>query len=87
MERVETVFSTFEEAMEVHKKLFEILRDKGVVYYRDYIGLIFPDDAFLLVGHEKNGWTSLNDMTIGLRPRGKWALMMPELELIEKEND
>lgn len=81
----EFIFETFDEAMNVHKKLFEMLRENGVIPYVDLYSLVYKDDVINHPLYCNIGWTNiwcakvepLNDEDC------RWVLRMPEIEDIK----
>ena len=85
MERIKIEFNNFDEAMDAHKEIFTMLKEKGFVFLSE----VFPGGSYY-------GWNSLRDMQVEQDYCGNWFIRMPELELIEpgmvedymkKEND
>lgn len=86
----EFIFKSFDEAMNVHKKLFEIRREKGYVTYADLYILIHPNESNCKKSYSRYGWTNLWQTKVEPYDDyidGVWILKMPSIKLIkEKEN-
>ena len=99
MNQTEFVFDTFEEANNVHKKLFEIRRQKGYVTCADLFALIHVDysveevlNAYCKDLYQTHGWTDL--WNVKVEPaisrkdgciNGDWILKMPQIKIINKK--
>lgn len=72
------IFSTFDEAMDVHKQLFRLLREDGYVRYETlyiYINKERPEDNEV----KEYGWGNLWDSKVEpLGIDGDWVLKLPE---------
>jgi hypothetical protein len=85
----EFIFEDFNQAMEVHKEIFQIIREKGYLSYRKLYSLITKkeekevDNLLNLDIYDKHGWTNLFECKIDPTDDGKWILKMPELKNIE----
>lgn len=82
------IFETFDEAMNVHRKLFEIMRNNHVVTYADVISIISEEEVVFHDDFYKYGWTNLFNSKV--EPYGdnfEWILRMPKMKKLEKEND
>lgn len=93
MERREFMFNTFEEAMNVHKQMFDIRNQKGYVTCSDMRTLSNPKRVYRTKLNENRGWTVLYNSKIEQgrgRFNDKWILKMPRIRNIKnvkKEND
>lgn len=81
------LFATFEDAMNIHKQLFTMLREKSFVTYADLLYMVdditdrvYPDDF------KEYGWTNLFGVKVELYGR-YWGIKMPELEKLKKESN
>lgn len=87
-DNIKVVYDTFQEAMDIHKKLFEAMRKNGVITYADFSVLVSEEDAVFPDFCYEYGWTNL--WNVKVEPYGddcKWVLRMPEMKLLkEKEN-
>ena len=82
-------FKTFDQAMEVHKLLFSILKSDGVVTYAD---LYFLANGYSCDGcsrdYYKYGWTTLMESKVRPCDDGrKWAIVLPEPIKFTSEDD
>lgn len=86
---IELIYETFQEAMDMHKKLFEAMREKGVLTYGDFCVLTSEEDAVFPDNYYEYGWTNL--WYVKVEPYGddyKWVLKIPKAKLLkEKENE
>ena len=83
------LFVNFEVAMDVHKQLFTLLREKGFVTYTDLMCMfdkinnftdkVYPDEF------DNYGWTNLFGVKVELYGND-WGINMPELENLKKES-
>lgn len=72
----EFIFRSFDDAMNIHKKMFEILKEKGAVSYEDLYSAIY--DCEINNPEYKNyGWTKLLYAKVEPYKNGKWILKMP----------
>lgn len=90
----EFMFDTFEEANNIHRQLFAILRIKRYVTCADLFKLIYPSELYINDIYHTHGWTSLWDAKVVPGDNyinGDWILKMPKAKLINrkivKEND
>lgn len=87
----EFIFDTFDEAMNVHKELFKLLRECGYISYQTLYFYIYKKTD-VRKGAENYGWTNLWYSKVQpYGTDGQWVLKLPELEnlskkLKEKEN-
>lgn len=90
----EFIFDSFDEAMKVHKKIFEICREKHYVTCADLYFLLHTEDEYKLCPSTfyNHGWTNL--WTSKVEPsedmaNGNWILKLPQVKYIKikKEND
>lgn len=78
MKSEEFIFETFDEAMDIHKNIFKLLRENGFVtladlHYTMNKSDVFPDDFY------DHGWTNL--IYAKIEPYyGRWVLTMPKME-------
>lgn len=82
----EFIFDSFDAAMFVHKRLFELLRNTGIVSYADVYFMTYRN----IVADKrmyKYGWTNLFYSKVEPYENDKWVLKLPELENIEIENN
>ena len=87
---LEFFYTTFEEAMDKHTKMFEKLREQGYVTDYDcgcicidnFLTFVNPTEAWLSMG-----WTDLQNMRVEKRHEYGWCLIIPySIELnLEKE--
>lgn len=80
------VFKTFEEAMDVHKQLFQLIKENGYVTCADLNYLIIDDEHRLVNEDDCNyGWTNLMETRIEScnYANGKWVLRMPKIKLLK----
>lgn len=83
MKSEEFIFETFDEAMDIHKKIFKLLRQNGFVTLADLHYLIneeedLPEDFYIY------GWTSL--IYAKIDPYyGRWVITMPKMEKLENK--
>lgn len=91
----EFIFETFDEAMNVHKKLFEIRRNNGFVTCADlYLLAHNVKGPYLSDIYNNHGWTNLWNVKVEPYDEdGNWVLKMPQIQflnmkenLIKKEN-
>ena len=78
------MFETFEEANGVHQKLFNILRDNGVITYADIYSLLHVSDV-CKSSYYKYGWTNLWEAKVEPAEgyiNGEWVLVMPKIKLL-----
>lgn len=85
MNQTEFIFETFEEANNIHKKLFEIRRQKGYVTCADLYFLIHPDEEDCKGVYRNHGWINLWDVKV--EPcddciNGEWILKMPKVKYL-----
>ncbi len=83
----EFIFEKFEDAMDVHTKLFRIGFQNGYVTYNDLysmINKIFGKESELkdLDIYNKHGWTRLIDTKLEQIGDG-WMLILPPIENLE----
>lgn len=78
------VFKTFEEAMNVHKQLFQMIRENGYVTCADLRYLILEDEL-LDKSYCNYGWTNLMEAKVEScnYVNGKWVLKMPKVKLLK----
>lgn len=86
--QTEFIFGTFDEAMNVHKKLFEIIREKGFVTYADLYFLINKEETLCKEKWTNYGWTKLWGSKV--EPiddciNGYWVLRMPKIKKLNKK--
>lgn len=81
------IFETFEEAINVHRKLFELGRKKHFVTYADLYKMTnkVEDDKVLPDIYENHGWTNLWHIKLEPYDKTRWILRLPEIKLIKKE--
>lgn len=83
------IFETFDDAMNVHKKLFEIMREKGNVSYGDLYSLVYKDCEITNPEYYTLGWNSV--WQVKLEPLNdndcQWVLRMPTIESIKKKDN
>lgn len=80
----EFTFDSFDEAMNIHKKLFEIGRKNRYVTYADLILLIFDEDVHIPQIYYKYGWNNLIESRVEHISKFKWVLKLPQIKLLKK---
>ena len=90
----EFVFKTFEEAMDVHRKIYDKVREHGFITCHELYCMIgFMDNERIYPSiYYTHGWTNLWEVKLGPIENcanGTWILKMPQIKRInrEKEND
>lgn len=77
-EKIDCKFKTFDEAMDLHKKLFEILNADKVVTYADLYYLINKTYRDCPIVYYSCGWTSLMESKVRPCEDGrKWGVVLP----------
>lgn len=74
------MFETFDEAMGVHKRLFDMLRENGSITYADLYSLLIPGYD-LKPAHYQYGWTSIWGAKVEPAEgyvNGEWFLSLPK---------
>lgn len=96
---MEFIFETFDEAMQVHKHLFELRRKKGYVTCADLYSMVMKDEVEKIEICSKeiyhnHGWTNLFEVEVEPSDKyinGKWILKLPKAKilknLIKKEKE
>ena len=84
MESIEFIFDTFEDAMDVHTKLFEIIRKNGFVTYADLYFLVNKDVESCVEEFYRFGWANLFYIKLEPYKNKRWILKMPDM--IQKQN-
>lgn len=81
MNQTEFIFQTFDEAISVHKKLFEIMRNNGVVTYADLHIAANKEYNKKDIEYFNYGWTNLWYSKVEpYDDDGNWILRMPKME-------
>lgn len=81
MERVAVVFDNFGNAMDVHMKLFELVRKYGCVSWREFSKIVAPnDDIFKCEKYDEYGWDYLCDVSVDPYKDDQWIILMPEMK-------
>lgn len=76
-------FKTFEETMDIHKKLFKILKDNGVVRYSDLLLILNPDEKDIKKEYYNFGWYNLYYAKVECNKEGEWQLVLPNAVLLK----
>lgn len=80
MERVAVISDKFDVAMNIHKKMFTTVMEKGHMSYRDFNNIINSrNDAFVGDAFDAYGWTYLCGTTVEQYKEDKWIIVMPEM--------
>ena len=86
MDRVILVFSNFDDAMHVHKKLFTKGNEEGVIYYKDLneiLDIVEWDESRQPL--DDYGWTELCDIKMNPCGDDRWVIIMPEMTKINNK--
>lgn len=85
----EFIFDTFDEAMSIHKKLYEIMRQKGIVSYADLYSLVYDNCEITNPEYYTLGWSSLWYVKVEPWEHDdlKWVLKMPTIESIKERKN
>lgn len=84
----EIIFETFDEAMNVHTRLFEIMRNNGIVTCADLYKVSNEKYETSDPEYYKYGWTNLWGSKVEpFGYNGYWVLRLPEIINLEKENE
>ncbi len=76
----EFIFETFEEAMDVHKQLFKLLREDGFVCYGTLYIYVYKEIPYDTDDYRLYGWDNLFESKVEpYGTDGEWVLKMPEL--------
>lgn len=82
----EFIFDSFDIAINIHKQIFKICREKGCVTYADLYLLIHPEETNCENIYSNHGWTNLWNCKIEPYDDSKhckWILKMPKIELLK----
>ena len=78
-EKIDCSFKTFDEAMDLHKKLFTILNSDKVVTYADLYFLVYKTYEDCPIIYYSHGWTSLMESKVRPCEDGrKWGVVLPD---------
>ncbi len=86
---VEIIFDTFDEAMTVHRKAFEMLKKTGFITYADLLYIAQNDqDAVYPDKYYQHGWYNL--FYAKVEPcedcvNGEWVLKMPKIKSLKEK--
>ena len=78
-ESIDFIFETFEAAMDVHTKLFEIIKKNGFVTYADLYLLVNKDVDNCKEEFHRFGWANLFYVKVEPYKDKRWILKMPEM--------
>lgn len=78
-DKIEVVFKSYDEGMNVIESLYEILNEDGVVFMGDLVDLVFPEQPYLKLGYENYGWNNLLTIKIEEYFGDNYVLTMPNL--------
>lgn len=91
MNKVATIFDSFDDAMKAHKSIFVLLMEQGYVTHRDYINIVHAnneaytritnpgDEIFISDIYDMQGWTYLCGTIVEEYKDGKYIIVMPEM--------
>lgn len=81
------VFKNFEDAMTIHTRLFEMLKNEHIITQADIFHMLYQNYDSCPRNYFTTGWTSLTYSKVCPDGR-KWALLLPEPKdlLAEYEN-
>lgn len=72
--------NTFEEAMDIHKKMFQKLREQGYVTHRDFTEICgVCKEEFMDSKYRFYGWYNLQNLKVEQDSNGVWCIVTPEL--------
>lgn len=83
------LFETFDKAMNVHLRIFAMLRERGFVTYADLSRLadnVNNKNKVYPIEYEEYGWTNLFGLKVELFGF-YWGFEMPEVEKLKKESN
>ena len=82
-EKIDCTFDTFDEAMWVHKELFEVLRTERVVMYADLYFILNKHYRECPREYFDYGWTSLMESKVRPCDDGRhWCVKLPEPKIL-----
>lgn len=80
MNRVARIFDNFDDAMNVHKKIFTMVIEKGYVTLRDFNNIVNnQDEIFVGDMYDTHGWTYLCGTIVEEYKDNKFIIVMPEM--------
>lgn len=81
----EFIFKTFDEAFDVHKKIYELGRKNGFVSYGAVYMLVTKEPQVIAMPkiYQINGWTNLTESKVVQCADGLWKMVLPPVQNIE----
>ena len=89
-EETEFIFESFDEAMVVHKKLFNIMREKGLVTYADLHSLYTKEHTNCKDEWLNYGWTNIWGAVVEPADNyinGNWRLKLPKMKHLNRKGE